>query len=219
MKNTLLVLALAFVATFSAQAQDTLSASTSGLKPVAGDKTAEVGFNFNSGAFLNGSQLRFRKFISDSKSLRLGVGALFEDMQQGVKTTAYFGKITVSPGIERHFEGTRRISPYIGAELPLSYAYSKYEDDIKVIKGSWSEGGPRGSHIGVGLNAIAGVDIYLIKNLYLGFEFGAGVSYRNFRKIEVDFKEHDFSDSTIEGKDDLSFSTFSSGGLRLGFVF
>ncbi|NEM96075.1 hypothetical protein [Pontibacter burrus] len=219
MKNTFLVLALALVTIFTTQAQELPASTTSDFKPVTGDKTAEVGFNFNSGTFLNGGQLRFRKFTSDDKALRLGIGAFFEDTHQGVAETAHYGKITVSPGIERHFEGTSRISPYIGAELPLSYAYSKYEDDIRVINGAWGDNGPRGSHIGVGLNAIAGVDVYLIKNFYLGFELGAGVSYKHFSKIEVDYKEHDFSDRTIEGEGKLSFSTFSSGGLRLGFVF
>lgn len=220
MKNTLLVLALTFVATFSAQAQDSLSVFTSDLKPVAGNRTAEVSFNFESGTFLNGGQLRFRKFSTNTKAMRLGISARFDnDLDPDHEQTAKYGNIRITPGIERHFAGTKRLSPYIGAELPLSYAYSSYEDETKAIKGAWYDGNHNRANIGVGLNALAGVDLYLIKNFYVGFEFGAGISYRNYQKIEIDFKEDFYEDRKIDGENNISFDTFSSGGLRLGFVF
>jgi hypothetical protein len=219
MKNTLLVLALAFVATFSAQAQDSLSTSSSGFKPVAGDKTAEVGFNFESGTFLNGGQLRFRKFTSDSKAIRLGISAYLDNDNPTDDQSATYVALSVTPGIERHFAGTKRLSPYIGATLPLSYAYSKHEDQYRNVKGAWSDSGVNNGYVGIGLNALAGIDLYIIENFYLGFEFGAGIMYRNYNDIEFDVKEHDFSDRTIKRGDELNFNTFSSGGLRLGFVF
>jgi hypothetical protein len=219
MKNTLLVLALALVATFTAQAQDSLSVSTSELKPVAGNRTAEVGFDFNSGTFLNGGQLRFRKFTSDSKAIRLGISAYLDNNNATDDQSATYAALSVTPGIERHFAGTKRLSPYIGAELPLSYAYSRYEDEYKNVKGAWSETGSTNGYVGIGLNGIAGVDLYIIENFYVGLEFGAGIMYKNYTDIEFDVKEHDFSDKTIKRGSELYFNTFSSGGLRLGFVF
>ncbi|MFD2246489.1 BT1926 family outer membrane beta-barrel protein [Pontibacter ruber] len=219
MKNTLLTVALAFIATFSAQAQDTLSTSTVSLKPVAGDRTAEVGFNFSYGTFLKGGQLAFRKFTTDTKAVRLGLSANFNNDHPADKVTAVYGTIGVTPGIERHFAGTKRLSPYMGAELPLSYTYSKYEDETKSIKGAFGEGGSNRANVGVGLNAIAGIDLYLLKNFYVGFEFGAGISYRNYQDVKVDFKEDFLEDRTIEGRNSINFNTFTNGGLRLGFVF
>jgi hypothetical protein len=218
MKNTLLVLALALVATFTALAQDSLSVSTSELKPVAGNRTAEVGFNFESGTFLKGGQLRFRKFNTDTKAMRLGISADLDKILVD-EITATYAAITVTPGIERHFAGTKRLSPYIGAELPLSYAYSRYESPNRTIKGAWDEGNQNRAHIGIGVNALAGVDLYLIKNLYVGFEFGTGISYQRDQKVEVDYKENFFEDNTTKARNNISFNTFSSGGLRLGFVF
>ena len=219
MKNTFLVLALALVTVFTAQAQELPASTASDLKPVTGDKTAEVGFNFNSGTFLSGGQLRFHKFTSDNKALRLSANAYFKDDAAPAKeVTATYGFLTVSPGIERHFEGTKRLSPYIGAELPLTFAHSRYEDPEKTIKGGWHEGNGNYGHVGIGVNALAGVDVYLIKNLYLGIEFGAGISYKDNQKVKVDFKEDNLPDYTFDGDNTISFDTFTRG-FRIGFVF
>lgn len=216
MKNTLLVLALTFAAAFSAQAQDS---TTSDFKPVAGDKTIEVGSSlFFSHDYYTGITLQFRKFTSNTHAFRISTGAHINNTDDGKGASSTFGVLTISPGLERHFTGTSRLSPFIGAELPLSVSYGSYEDDTQKVKGGGSNGYGR-SYKGVGLVAVAGVDFYIVKNFYVGLEFGAGINYVHFNDTEIDYKEPSMPDKTIEGGRSISFSTISNSGLRVGFVF
>jgi outer membrane protein W len=217
MKNTLLVLALTLVATFTVQAQDSLSVSTSDFKPIAGDRTIEAGTSFQD--LVYGGTLKFRKFTTDEKAFRLSGSLHFSYDTPHDDLTSMYSAISIIPGIERHFAGTSRLSPYIGAELPLTIAFSKYETSNRTISGAWSDGQYNRAFTGVGLNAIAGVDFYIVKNFFIGLEFGAGVSYRKYSDIEIDYKEHDFDDQILEGGSSLYFNTFSNSGFRIGFVF
>ena len=218
MKNTLLAFSFAFIAAFSAQAQDS---STSEFKPVAGDKTVEVGsslFFGNNYYYSSGITLQFRKFTSDTHAFRIGVGGYIDHNDDGNGTTSTLGIFTISPGFERHFASTSRLSPFIGAELPLSVAYSSYEDNNQIIKGGGNNGHNR-AFKGVGLVAVAGVDFYVVKNFYVGLEFGAGLTYKHYADVKIDYKEPGIDNQTIEGGRNISFSTISNSGLRIGFVF
>ena len=98
------------------------------------------------------------------------------------------------PGIEKHFEGTDRLSPYIGAEIVFSRSKTKFTRDT-LLMGDYSTGvfyDTTTANITVsapwttkslnsswgsktfGVNLIAGMDFYFSKNLSLGAEFGFG---------------------------------------------
>lgn len=224
MKNTLLALSFAFTAALSAQAQDSSGTTASDFKPVAGDKTIEVGTSLyfgNNNYYYNnsGATLQFRKFTSDTHAFRIGASAHFDHNDYGNGIKSNFSVLTFALGTERHFAGTSRISPYIGAELPLSIASSSYENKESTIKGAWSNGGQNRAFKAIGLNAVAGVDFYIVKNFYIGLEFGAGVAYRKYSDIKIDGKGDNFTNQTIEGGKSISLSTFSNSGIRIGFVF
>lgn len=224
MKNTLLAFVITALTIFSAQAQDyypptTQDSTTSEFKPVTGDRTLEVGFNLQYGVFLDGGQIKYRKFTTDKNAFRLGVGASFDLDNPMEDVQSIYGVIRVSPGLERHFTGTSRFSPYIGAEVPVAYAFSQYEDQVSKIKGGWGNTGGNRGYWSAGLNALAGVDFYIIKNFYVGVEIGAGVAYQRFTEVEVDYKENFMEDQTVESSNRIHLDTFSNSGFRLGFVF
>lgn len=124
----------ATVATFSCYAQalpDSTGAQV--LKPQAGNVSTELNINpFNGSISLNNSfnQLKFRFFTAPNFALRLGVNANQSSstnensnpygtnsyVYEETRSTTTFG---LNMGIEKHFAGTRRLSPYIGADLAI----------------------------------------------------------------------------------------------------
>ncbi|WP_187264041.1 BT1926 family outer membrane beta-barrel protein [Pontibacter beigongshangensis] len=215
MKIKLFLLALLTAVTFSAQAQD------GGLKATAGSTTAEIGVNLTSGTFLQGGQIRLRRFATDEMAYRLGVGVAHNSEKISENANRSNTSLTIAPGVEKHFAGTNRLSPYVGAELPISFSGARYEDDDVVVRGANSRSGSmteRGA-FGIGLNVVAGMDFYIAQNFFTGFEFGAGLGYRKNRDVKYEFKSGVPSDETIDGYHSTRFNVFSTGGIRIGFVF
>ncbi|MEJ8757081.1 hypothetical protein WG947_08745 [Pontibacter sp. H259] len=213
MKSKLIAIALFVAAAFTAQAQD--ETSTTAVKPTAGNITTEVLFNDFGDISLNNGLLRARYFASNDIAYRLSLGLNYDyDKISEEAHTRVFG-LTLAPGIEKHFAGTNRLSPYIGAELPISMQSAKYEDDDNTIEGATSIGGGNRSFFSVGLNAVAGVDFYFAKNFYVGVELGTGLAYTKDADIKV---EGNFSNET-KGYHNVRFGQFVNGGIRVGYVF
>ncbi|NDK56558.1 hypothetical protein [Pontibacter fetidus] len=213
MKSKLIAIALFVAAAFTAQAQD--ETTTTAVKPTAGNITTEVLFNNFGDISLNNGLLRARYFASDDLAYRLSLGLTYDyDKLSEEAHTSVFG-LTLAPGIEKHFAGTNRLSPYIGAELPISIRSANYEDDDTTIKGATSMGGANRGYFSVGLNAVAGVDFYFAKHFYAGVELGTGLSYFKNSEIEV---EGPFN-SKSEGFHSVRFGQFVNGGIRVGYVF
>jgi len=99
--------------------------------------------------------------------------------------------ISLRPGYEKHFGGTDRLSPYIGAEalftitsLTVDSEYAVGNGDKNTAATAWqtltTEATGKGTVLGntvgttIGLNLIAGADYFIAKDLHLGVEFGWG---------------------------------------------
>lgn len=212
MFNKLILTAVTCCITLFASAQNT----DDNFKPLAGDKTLEVGLNLNGGTF---GQLKLRKFTTDALAFRYSTSVAYNYNKHSEDASSYTLGISFAPGIEKHFTGNKRLSPYLGVAIPLSINRSHYESDVLEIKGAASEYGSNGSYFSVGLNSLAGVDLYVVKNFYVGFEAGVGLSYLNYGEVEVNYKNDFPKNRTIEGYHGIGFNTFTTGGLRIGFVF
>ncbi|TXK45349.1 hypothetical protein FVR03_12490 [Pontibacter qinzhouensis] len=217
MKIKVSLAALLLAVTFGAQAQD----GGSNLKATAGSTTAEVGINLNNGTFLQRGQIKLRRFATDEMAYRLGVGVSHNAEKIDDDANRSNTSVSIAPGVEKHFAGTNRLSPYVGAELPISFSGARYEDDNVVVRGANSRSGSpseRGA-FGLGLNVVAGMDFYIAQNFFTGFEFGAGFGYRKDRDVKVEYKSSGPSDQTIDGYHSTSFNVFSTGGIRIGYAF
>lgn len=223
MRTKLLALSCCLMAVFTAQAQDSspVTSAEKIYKPTAGDITTEVGFNLDRGISLNRGEFRFRKFKSDDRALRLGVHMDYDynKLEEDAYQTTF--SLCLTPGIEKHFAGTNRLSPYIGAELPLGYRGSKSETENYVTKGGWGTGAYSNNraNFNVGLNGLAGVDFYIAPRFYAGFEVGAGIRYNKYKDVVTTYKHDSNHTDESEGHHSIRFSPFSTGGIRLGFAF
>lgn len=135
----------------------------------------------------------------------------------------------IAPGIEKHFAGTDRLSPYVGAELRVAGKSTTVTEESRVandkIETVTSKNFEQGGFLALGLNLIAGADFYFAKKVYLGGEFGYGFGFTSFSDQTVDntaivapAKQADAVKQGSEFGFGASLGTLS-GKLKLGFLF
>ena len=86
---------------------------------------------------------------------------------------------SIMPGFEYHFTKYERISPYVGGEIGLLTSTAKTKTDNTENDDKTETKRPG---LGFGVNVFTGVDVYLCKGLYLGFELGLGYDSMNYKR-------------------------------------
>ena len=169
-------------------------------KPVKGSVTGEVQLNFQTGTAAIGvvaPSLNFRYFLMDDLALRLKL-AITSTKDKTGDVEDKTSNFSFAPGIEKHFKGTDKLSPYIGAEIPISGGKVEH----KTAAGSSTD---KTSSFGV--NLIFGGDYYVWQSVYVGAEVAWGFS-SGTSTPEVGEK------TTTSG-----FSLGANSGIRLGMKF
>ncbi|MFD3001130.1 hypothetical protein ACFS7Z_12200 [Pontibacter toksunensis] len=251
MKTFLLALSACTLAAFSSYGQanpvDTAAAPT--LKPQANQFATELNVNpFNGTLSLNNSinQLKFRYFAAQNLAVRLGMnGSRVSNVSENSNpygTNSYRFKderssttIGMNLGVEKHFTGTKRLSPYLGADFAIVKKSTEQEINegqvTTTITGGWREFTPyqngysytyheRG-YTTYGINLVTGFDFYMAKNFFFGYEMNFGFSQKSMEELEV--KQTGSSNSPSENGN-IKNSSFSFGpslmnGVRIGYVF
>lgn len=200
----------------------------------SGDKNLEVNFTPLGGSPISMNNIRFRMFNSDASAFRVGFGLSLAN-EKSVTGTTTDGKtflidnestfnFNIRPGYEMHFEGTERLSPYIGAELDIAIQSHKTESDYEnggtanQVETTTTTG--TNGYFRFGVNAIAGFDYYFANKLYLGTEIGFGFGINSMSDIEVDDTISGFTapDPQEQGST-MNLGPNFNGALRLGFCF
>lgn len=247
MKNLVSTVSLFLVTFTMATAQDAATANASDLKPAAGANNLELNFVPLNGKPIQLTYIRYRRFISDKTAIRVGVGLSYSSSKADsvfnsnvtVNSTVKSGyKMTkmgwnIKPGIEKHFEGTNRLSPYVGAELDLAGQMSKevtpYATDAKdefFIRTDKNK--DKGGFFRAGVNLLAGFDCYITKHLYLGTELGFGFQYIKYSDYNMTTS---YPSGYVAGTPDAGNPAATNQGtemnvgpnfnssIRLGFIF
>lgn len=214
-------------------------------KPSAGNKTAEVNLNFQTGTSAVNydlpAELRLRYFLSDNSAVRVRFGLGSATDKSSVKSAAGTEAtiedksglgLTLTPGYEMHFEGTEKLSPYAGAQLGIALggkatttvtnAASANPTPGSVIDGA-SYKRESGSSLGISLGLMMGADYYIADGVFIGAEFGLGLFQMNSTKEGTTTSKLS-STATEQKTTTTKFSTtelfgVTTGGVRLGFVF
>jgi outer membrane protein W len=208
-------------------------------KPTEGNPSSlEVQMNLaGEGSTVVSPALKYRYFLSENLAIRFGLGYNStkdtENVTENGDGTGGTGtrevktsNFNVAPGIEYHFAGTDRLSPYLG--LAISFGSGKTTETWDNYAdfgdgGGYAEGvtAEVNNPVGVfGFALLAGMDFYVAENLFLGGEFG-------WASTTTTQKEGDFT-VTVDGDSSTGTTpeqkSSSSGfgavaGLRLGWRF
>jgi len=184
----------------------------------------EVGGNVISIDNING-----RYFLNSGLAVRVGLGLStskdsYDNGLEGnanetsSKSTSEF---SFSLGAEKHFAGTERLSPYIGADLGLSMASAKAETTIagvtSTIEGASDATGADRKHTTFGLNLVAGADFYVAKHLYLGVEIKYGFAVKSEGEYTV--SSGGLSVTSKDKPKNTTIGQMAQPSLKLGFKF
>ena len=223
MKKVILLLTAALFV-FGASAQD--------YKFEDGDGNLEVLFAPLGGSPISIGGIKLRKF-SESSAIRatvfLGYSNESEITQQEdseadleeLRDRNSALEVGLQLGYESHFEGTDRISPYVGAVLDLGYrtntmaSETQAGEDVVTARTIDDEG-----FIRIGVNGVAGADYYFARKMYIGAEigFGLGVQLNSSVKRKSDADGFEEPDPEKQGSS-FNFGPNAVGQLRVGWLF
>lgn len=214
MKHILTAIALvAFVAS-AAQAQKQLGSEHNiefAFTPLATDDGP-----------IDASTIKYRKFLDEDLAFRLSLtfsnnattNVGWRDTGFGFMVPAIEGALSsedpvspelhdtyttfafaLAPGIEKHFDGTDRLSPYVGVELAYGMMNRSFDqeywgsndlDNIGQLEKYivWTQTLSQ-SVSTIGLNLLTGFDFYLSDALYLGAEAGLGFYSSSVKDMEI----------------------------------
>lgn len=218
---TLLFLVLA-VSITTGQHQDTLKARPKAISVELNINPLEGSLSFNNAL----QQIKIRYFKTNDVAYRIAFNGSLKQFHNtapvdNIQKTGTFG---VNVGLEKHMKGTRRLSPYIGAELSLFAKWSKENlNGWRVIDGGWitdpysNTAYTELGYFRYGVNLISGFDYYPAKNFYFGYEFAFQIYQKNYTDVQ------DSSGSTnygsYKGGSEFYVGPNLINGIRLGYIF
>lgn len=191
------------------------------LKPEQKSISAELNIIPFSNNPVNMPYLRARYFIKENMAVRVGFSISGRTENPNKDTEGKTFTYNLRPGFEYHFKGNRKISPYVAAELDYAVKKSTYKTNSQqtgnvTIDGVINQNGDEQGFNRFGANLLAGIDIYLIKRLYIGFELGFGYSKSNFVDIKV---VQNGTPNNFDGQKISSYGPTLNRAFRLGFFF
>jgi len=181
--------------------------------------------------------LKYRYFLSSNLAIRFGLAYNsskatnnFAENGDGtggtgtqeVSSTSY----SVAPGIEYHFAGTDRLSPYLGLAISIGGGKEKESWDNYAdfgTGGGYAEGVSADVEAPVssfGVALLAGADYYVAENFFLGAEFGWATNSVTQKEGEATVTiDGDTSTSTTREQKSSAAGFGSVGGVRIGWRF
>ena len=246
MKKSLVILGCALGISVTAMAQEKT------YKPVEGMTTLEVTFDpssiFNAsktgstfalpstGGLNNG--IKYRSWLSNDLAIRntflLGfrntttpvvlVNSVGDDVDANNSTFEW--AVQIRPGVERHFSGTNRLSPYLGSELIIGFGSNSVTtqslDAADVIVESYvKNGGTQGWNYAngflLGAGLVGGFDYYVAESLFIGLELNYAFVYN--KPFSVKTKNGDADEVVTKTGSNWYFNPSAGANLRIGWNF
>ncbi len=249
MNKVLLSIVLLSLTTVNCFGQDSVRISTENDLKASVDKlTMELNINpFNGELSLNNviNQIKLRYFVSNGLAIRVGfnVRSTRKDitttnpygtnpytLEENKRSTTLGGNI----GIEKHFLGTKRLSPYIGLELAgTNKSASHIINDgstettidnawrtVSLVNNNFVYGYEEKAYFQYGVNLIGGFDFYVAKHFFIGYEVAFEVYNKEFKGVDITTVGTPFPQDNPDSKEtEFNVGPNLLNGIRIGFVF
>jgi len=222
MKNYLLIAAFVLFIGSSVNAQDV-------YKQQGGEKNVEVLFSPLGGSPIGINGIKYRSFTSATSAWRANVFIGFNndsDVMLGggndgmgeLNSSSSEFTIAIAPGIERHFAGTDRLTPYYGGEAVISFM--RMTDKMEYNSaGDTEEITTKNGSFGFGLNGIFGADYYFADNIYIGFELGFGFQFTSESDTVIEDSAEGAEDVESPNGSSINLGPNAVGQIRAGVLF
>jgi len=247
--NKIFFIALSLHVMCNAFGQDSLKVSPENdLKATYDELTLELNINpFNGELSLNNvlNQIKLRYFISNDLAIRVGFN--INSTKIDITTTNPYGTnpytleenkktslLGLNAGIEKHFLGTRRLSPYVGVELAIANKSSSHiindGSTETTIEGAWRTvslvnnsfvyGYEEKAYFQYGVNLIGGFDFYVAKHFFLGYEIAFEFFNKEYKGVDITTVGTPFPQDNPDSKEtEFSLGPNLLNGIRIGYVF
>ena len=175
------------------------------------------------------SSLRGRYFIDEIQAFRLsffagGTYTPTEYETPGLETLTDKEReinFVFRPGYEYHFDGTDKLSPYVGGEVFLSTKSTKSSEENYRSDNRIKTDITKTSKSPVGLNIFAGGDYYFTDKIYLGAEVGFGFTREGKGKTKYELENGEAGEIAPEdfkgNSSLLNWGPNYQATIRLGF--
>jgi len=249
MNKTLLTFAFGLLLISNALGQDSIKVHHElFFKPVAEKLTLELNINPFSGELsLNNmlNQIKFRYFTSHDFAIRVGFNVNM--IRKEITTTNPYGTnpytlaedkktslLALNAGIEKHFPGTRRLSPYIGVELAAAFKSSNHIINdgatettidnawrtVTLVNNNFVYGYEEKAYLQFGANLIGGFDYYLARHFFLGYEFTFQFYNKEYNGVEITTVGTQIpQDNPDTNENEFSVGPNLLNGIRIGYIF
>lgn len=169
---------------------------------------------------LSNGMFKLRYFLMDDLALRAGIGfsttGKREEKPGDVLDKEVKSSSNYALGVEYHFAGTRRLSPYLGVELGLSSESQKSEKKTDKDNGMKIEGP---SSFGFDGGLLLGADYYMLQHVYIGVEGKLGMNRMNMGKVKTTVINAGTSTTTTSEAKGYIHNTYTQVGFKIGFTF
>ena len=217
MKKVLVASAIALFATVSAQE----------YKPTAGDVTVDLGVAGGLGDTSialadGGAAFKARYFKTDKFAYRLTMllanNATTTNPTSNIVAKDKDFSLGLGFGIEQHFTGTERLSPYVGGDILVGYASADTKSTFTPTNGSQIVTEVKGPNsFSAGVRGVFGADYYFAKRVFLGVEAGLSLTYSS--EGDTKTKVTGLPETKVEGGNNFNISPAVVTGIRIGYAF
>lgn len=213
--------AIALFATVSAQE----------YKPTAGDVTVDLGVagglgntsvNLPDQGFGAGAMFKARYFKTDKFAYRATLFLANNNNTENPNNQTVIKKdefgFGLGFGAEKHFTGTERLSPYVGADVLAGFSSSKNKQTVTSAGGTTFVNEVKGpNNFRIGVRGVFGADYYFVKRVFLGVEAGLALTYES--EGDTTIKATGSPDVTHDGGNNFNISPAVVTGIRIGYAF
>jgi outer membrane protein W len=214
----ILITSILFLSAIAVQAQLKTDAGTF-EKPSAKSLLFEVNFSpdltggnspFSLPFLAQGSDIvviKARRYMSDNKSLRILANISLDNDKDENDLIQRATTVALGAGVEKHYAGKERISPYFG----YGGGFGLNLESQEFVGGDGTEGTSSTTTVAFSAGMFAGFDYYIMPDIYLGMEINYGFGFNSVTK-----------DDGVDNTDDTNTSSvmFAPGvspAIRLGW--